>query len=715
MKLKKKLIIFSLLAFFLINISTFALAEETQSYRTKKIVSVVYDDSGSMSYDGSANWAYANYAMQAYLALLHKEDEIYITYMSEPTFSVPYNSQEVSRQEYVDQVRQHFGSGNTPITAVETAYNTLMANQIPDQNVEYSLVILTDGAFDDGAGNSIANAQLNDLIAKYATTVMNNGSNLNVTYFAIGTGAILPNQTGNLTLYQADSTNLTDTLFSIADKTSGRFKFEDTDIEVSDNKLTINSRFPLLSIGLLTQNNSTDITSVKAGDGLNLSWEKVNLNYPTQEGATTDTSLVGSAFFISDTNSNNIPTGEVVIEFSQPIDANTLRIMYEPALSLKLSITREGKEVTDFENLRAGDKIKFSGTIQELGTNADIDMSTLPSDIKTSLTYQYEGENAVTTDNLDQEEITLEQKPINIKASAILENVFNLEESVDISPKAPIVFEIEAMVPTEMEEYDLANLKNHNNTSIDFYITADGDPISVSEAKDLLFEVSLDREVPYELIFNDNNGHYYFELRYKWPLIFTTPAGPLTITAKSLNGLTKDVTIELISAPWYYWIWNLIAPILGWGLLIFLVLYYVFRRRFRKGTYLVVETFDADGPKRLKFSCMEGSLNEIELAKFTPRMLLPIPIKKKIEGLTFYPGTSASTIYVKMNKDEAELWYPCGVMQRKIIKGKLHCEIANPTGRKTLRPNNKNLVAIGSASGIVSKYSGRKYKVFYYN
>ena len=45
----------------------------------RKIVSVVYDDSGSMDGD---KWAYANYAMQSFCGMLNSDDQLFITYMS---------------------------------------------------------------------------------------------------------------------------------------------------------------------------------------------------------------------------------------------------------------------------------------------------------------------------------------------------------------------------------------------------------------------------------------------------------------------------------------------------------------------------------------------------------------------------------------------------------------------------------------------------------
>ena len=48
----------------------------------KKIISIVYDDSGSMVGD---RWVYTSYAMQGLIALLNEEDELYITFMSSPS------------------------------------------------------------------------------------------------------------------------------------------------------------------------------------------------------------------------------------------------------------------------------------------------------------------------------------------------------------------------------------------------------------------------------------------------------------------------------------------------------------------------------------------------------------------------------------------------------------------------------------------------------
>ena len=63
-----------------------------ESLYIRKIVSVVYDDSGSM--DGN-KWAYANYAMQSFCGMLNSDDQLFITYMSHSQQSTNYNPEKI--------------------------------------------------------------------------------------------------------------------------------------------------------------------------------------------------------------------------------------------------------------------------------------------------------------------------------------------------------------------------------------------------------------------------------------------------------------------------------------------------------------------------------------------------------------------------------------------------------------------------------------------
>ena len=161
----------------------------------RKIVSVVYDDSGSMSGD---KWAYANYAMQTFCGMLNSEDQLFVTYMSHTLKYSNYDPEKVDLsaggiQNSVDKIRGHRDSDSTPYKAVKIAYDKLKSVKDSNPNTQYWLVVITDGAFDECGSGSSAKRYLNQEFGKYTDSVMPNGTNPQVTFMGIG-GVVMPDQ-----------------------------------------------------------------------------------------------------------------------------------------------------------------------------------------------------------------------------------------------------------------------------------------------------------------------------------------------------------------------------------------------------------------------------------------------------------------------------------------------------------------------------------------
>ena len=119
----------------------------------RKVVAVVYDDSGSMKSDNK--WPFANYAMQTFCGMLNSEDRLFISYMSEADNDPDYEPEVVDLstdhiQSSIETIKNHTEYGQTPFAAVQAAYNRLMNTPDSNPNTEYWLVILTDGEFNDG-------------------------------------------------------------------------------------------------------------------------------------------------------------------------------------------------------------------------------------------------------------------------------------------------------------------------------------------------------------------------------------------------------------------------------------------------------------------------------------------------------------------------------------------------------------------------------------
>ena len=74
----------------------------------KKIISVVYDDSGSMA---GERWTYANYSLQTLTSLLNTQDELYVTYMSDPSDAKKISLTDI--QDSVDKIRDKEDSHNS--------------------------------------------------------------------------------------------------------------------------------------------------------------------------------------------------------------------------------------------------------------------------------------------------------------------------------------------------------------------------------------------------------------------------------------------------------------------------------------------------------------------------------------------------------------------------------------------------------------------------
>lgn len=319
-----------------------------ESLYIRKVVSVVYDDSGSMDGD---KWAYANYAMQAFCGMLNSDDRLFITYMSHLQQSTNYNPEIIDLsaggiQGSVDSIRKHTDSGSTPYSAVETAYNKLKSVNDSNPNTQYWLVVITDGAFDEC--NSMSNDKkksfLNDNFKDYAESVMPNGTNPQVTFLGIG-DVVSPDEDqskGIFTYSASNADGIIGAMSDMADRISGRTRLQQNDIKKIDDKtIQVSSSIPLLNIAVFNQGSQAKITKAVYSNetGIPVS-RNVSLSYPNYSN------LVGGAFLLGDSQSV-IGSGTYNITFDQKVDLNDVIILFEPALEMRMTISVNGKEISD--------------------------------------------------------------------------------------------------------------------------------------------------------------------------------------------------------------------------------------------------------------------------------------------------------------------------------------------------------------------------------
>ena len=125
-------------------------AKKEENLTIKKVVAVAYDDSGSMSDNDS--WAYASYSLQNMIGLMNKNDELNVVRMSDLK-NVSINlMDDDQRKKDINSVYGWDKLSGTDFLSVEIAGNWLKTKKDDyknSQNVEFWLVVLTDGNFGD--------------------------------------------------------------------------------------------------------------------------------------------------------------------------------------------------------------------------------------------------------------------------------------------------------------------------------------------------------------------------------------------------------------------------------------------------------------------------------------------------------------------------------------------------------------------------------------
>ena len=463
----------------------------------RKIVSIVCDDSGSMSKDGSAKWAYANYALQNFCGILNSEDQLYITYMTEANAaqkaSKDYTaaSQKIDLsaggiQAAVDSIRQRSSKGGTPISAVDYAFERLTQTPDNNDNTEYWLVVLTDGEFDKPGNIRVPKDELQAHVESFSTVVMPNGSSPQITYLAIGAQKeyTLDSNVGRgLHAYTcADANEITDVMAQIADRVSGRTRLGAGDFSMpNDHTVKFHTDIPLLDIVVFVQKEEVGVKSANRDGEKNIPVSRqVNTYYPGYED------LRSSAFLLGDMK-EVIGSGDYTITFDHSVKAENVIILYEPALEARTNVILNGKEASkaDLQDTYAGDKISIYNKLFEMGTDKEILPDVLPPSTKFELTIFENGVpvKTVTDKSMTIEDFELHAADTRILASIKIEGINPIEYSVSFTPKEqrpPVVYTIKGF-DANSKGIKYADLPNNKDYSVKFIVYADGVQISKEE------------------------------------------------------------------------------------------------------------------------------------------------------------------------------------------------------------------------------------------
>jgi hypothetical protein len=516
----------------------------------KKIISVAYDDSGSMK---GNRWVNASYAMQALTALLNEQDTLHMTYMSDPGVAVTKDLSDL--QSTVNGIRDWKHSSGTPGETLDTAYRQLVNTTESDRSAQFWLVIMTDGEIS-------MPETIQEKLNSFKGSKMSNGSTINVVYLSMGGSnlqAFPDTRNGLYTFHAADASAITQAMSEIANLISGRLPAEHVQ-QVDDTTIRFSGKLPLYSISVLSQQSSASVVSAEV-DGQSLRTDRnisLSAHDPYKE---VKTKLFGNAAVIDAAdgsgNSTVIPAGTYTITFSEPVDLKELVIQYEPAIEMKLVITRNGLEVTDPSKLKPGDKITVEVIPMVPGTNQEIPAGDLPDKLTWNLQYEVNGSVENAKDSTRLTGITLQEgdnvirSTLNIPgfAPSIRELQFDIVKIV-------YHFGIEVDQPDPLSYLRGKLSERTGDGDVTFRITNDGIPLTKEEQKEIgvklkITDTTCDNSavegyfnwlgqglVDCKLTQNDD-GSYTLTPQSFLPVAFLIMAGDYTVTV----ALNQDDTI----------------------------------------------------------------------------------------------------------------------------------------------------------------------------
>lgn len=505
----KKLRIALLIIVLLISSETcaFANTEKSNSLSPKKIVSMIYDDSGSMHLNSNTNWSYANYALQIFTGLMNSDDELMITFMSDPNTQIKSNADSGllksfsgNRQQTVNEIRDYKSNGDTPFDAIDSAGKALQSVKDDSSATQYWLVVITDGAFEKIPGNDSSHAskeELNSKLAKYAGKIMPNGSECNVIFLSIGkTSDYSPSETENIIVRQADGTQIVQVMSEMADTITGRYRVQTEDISIDNNRIELSSDVPLLNIQILTQNTKAKVKSVEGSDSGSMNNTYIDMSTPKGDSQRkVGKNLFGSLITITP-KEKYISPDKYSITFNEKISPEDVVVMYEVALETNLIITRNGKIIKDTSTLRENETIDIDASLRIIGTNEIFDVNKIPKNLYESLTLTIDEDgNRAVSKHLKKGKKTLTYENYIIKKGETV-----ISGITKLSGFAPLVTR-ERFIANNPVEYDIKadddevilrqGKINGKKNSVDFTITGDGKVLSKKDIESLIDKDSI--------------------------------------------------------------------------------------------------------------------------------------------------------------------------------------------------------------------------------
>ena len=665
--------------------------------KTKRHVAMVYDDSTSMYMSDKTkepvlNWAYANYMTQAFLALLNPQDSLYITYMSDTEKEATEHSDllDGDTAQAIEAIRAKNDYINkTPIAAVETAYNMLV-NLDEGLTDEYWLVILTDGEFTDYDGD------MSLMLLEYIDGMAAAGKTLKVVFVAIGGEAEPPeaDEEKGLIVYQTGTNEIVGTMSALADNISGRHNVPASRMSrMSGNRLSVDMMLPVRSLIVFNQADGNVLSSISnnKNDDMRIASSydikaPEEFQYDKKQETVSDPDAAGTITKVMPSVDGGILSdGRYILTFSDEVDLDNIRVMYEPAIDIVLRYKSGGRTVTNPED---GSVCDVEVVLVNALTGSPLNTKVLPGEMECAIQVVTAGEAAPLVQGYTAKGVELISGETSINTEVYMPGYFTLRSRFDYvyetgpetspTPTPPSYdaskgpWPPEVTLEVQMTAGDTIDLKTLEETPPLVVVPLfNGERGTLSDLqmgelqlicpRQIEFEVTIDESLPAFLIapryfgnpYSTSTGvvdvSLYFKSEYD-----KVAQSVVIFTVKDMTWLERNIRIITIPAA------ALVIAILILGIL-------VFRKKFAKGAWLEFTQMHLNMRGEWVASKAPASVALNDL-KGRWRMVPFSPERIEISNIFFYPTADDQTIMIPKKSLKLNMGTSKGLLEPKDLK-----------------------------------------------
>lgn len=659
---------------------TFAKGEEAK----ERVVSLVYDDSGSMR--NNDRWKYANYALQSLVALLDEKDTFSYVPMSKPNDPLNISLTKDKRQTEIEGIGAWKTYLNTPFSAVETAMQSIKKEADIDGKREFWLIVLTDGAFNDLEKDKVGGKeQITQKLAQFKKDMDAKKISLHPILITMEEDLgqqekaqlntfkeIWKKEINGVTMPSSGEDGIVKSVNQVAALVANRDPFSSVEsivkTKVVGKKVEITTPFPLKRMTLVRQSPSLpdyQVTQIS---------KPLQLQSSFSIHAPGEAKLFGNIVHISTENEEVIKPGTYTIEVDRDIEKEGLQVLVEPALNYTVSTyDKEDKDRRNVEELYEGVTVVIEAKPTELPVQSSYFQAEVEIDGK-QYTMKWDDKRHVfyyetkLTKGLVRGKVHM-----NIKGFYRQTKEFKIETT-----KKPA---LSLRTVTKDYEEKVTNLENSKPFIIQPQL--DDKPMTEEAVKKLLKStgVTSKQSINYEIKQHGNQIYIYPRPHYSDTFNFTdtgTVEATIVVQDSKLQEVKKNITLHIQNAPFYEkyaLIFKFVIPITLLLLIVgIIVLGWIVRPRFHRKALLYYE-WDQEVAKDWLYQ------SEPELLKnkwWKHYFGIPFRAERKtVQSVTFIAKKGSKSIFVAKESQVVGM----------IIDGMFITEDEVGMEHKTLYPN----------------------------